>query len=168
MKKVFTSLLAVAFAITSFASGASSVPPAEKPTHLKASQMIIPIGKNGAVISLEDLSTIKVKDLESLTGNKMKLVEKVGFKLVQKQLRNSINTDGTVNAKKLSSLLPKAKKATEKSKQYLRLWLILLGVAIVFSILAIFVGFFWIFSALASLGALIFFVLWIISLSGSM
>ena len=60
----------------------------------------------------------------------------------------------------------KAMKADGKERQYLRLWLILLAVAIVFSILGIFVSFLWWISYLAGLGAAIFFILWIIEKAG--
>jgi hypothetical protein len=60
------------------------------------------------------------------------------------------------------------KMAGDKTHQYLRLWIILLLLAIVLGILAWVVPFFWILASLAGLGALIFFILWLLSMSGTM
>jgi hypothetical protein len=163
MKRFLVLLIAISVFTTSFASGLSIIVPARK-----ATEIMIPVGKSGEKISLMELTQIKVKDFEKLTGQNMKLAGKVGFKLAQKQLAKSINPDGTVNSKKLVAMMGKAKKADEKTHQYLKLWLILLGAAIVFGIIGAFVPFMWILSALAGLGAAIFFILWIISLSGGM
>ena len=43
----------------------------------------------------------------------MKLVDKVGFKIAQKQLRSSINPDGTINEKRLAKAA--SKKAIDGS-----------------------------------------------------
>ena len=106
MKKILTFFFALSFFATSFA-GPNVVEP-KKPTKINANSILIPIGKNGEKISLLDLSTMKVKDLEAITGNKMKLADKLGFALAQKQLRNSINADGTINNKKLSKAAARA------------------------------------------------------------
>jgi hypothetical protein len=71
-----------------------------KPT-LKATEIYLPVGKTGKVISLMELSSLRVKDFEELTGNKMKFFDRLGFKAAQKQLRNNINYDGTFNSKKI-------------------------------------------------------------------
>ena len=168
MRKILSSLLALSFVISSFASGLYSVPASSHPAAPKAAEVIFPVGKDGAKISLMDLSRMSIKEWEAVSGQKMKVSQKVGFKLMQKQLRNSINADGTINQKKLEKMSHLAKKkADDKTKSYLRLWIILLIAAIVFSILGIFVPFMWILSAVAGLGAAIFFILWIVSLSGA-
>jgi len=164
MKKVLGLFVALSIFSTSFGSGSASVLPSNKPAKINASEVFIPIGKNGQKISLLDLSKIRVKEFETISGRKMKFSDKVKFRLGQKQLSNSINSDNTIDAKKLGSLKP-GKKATEKSRQYLRIWLVLLAAAIILSILGIFVGFLWIIGLIASLGALIFFILWLIELS---
>jgi hypothetical protein len=64
---------------------------------LKASEVFLPVGKNGQLISLEDLSVIKIRDLEKLTGEKMSVKDKVMIKGAQRQLRNNINPDGTLD-----------------------------------------------------------------------
>ncbi len=73
----------------------------------KATEVFVPIGKSGLQISLMDLSLVKVKEFESLSGKKMKFTDKIGFKIAQRELRNSINNDGTFNSKKLNKLANK-------------------------------------------------------------
>jgi hypothetical protein len=166
MKKFLFSLIALSFVVVSFASGTSVVPPSKKPTGIKASEMMIPLGKNGSKVSLQELSQMKLKDYQLLTGKKMKLMDKISFKLMQKEIKHSINADGYFVSKKLESL--KSKKATDKTHNYLRLWIIFLIAAIVLAVIGAFVPFIWIFATLASIGALVFFVLWLVNLSGGM
>jgi hypothetical protein len=106
MKKFITLFLALSLLATSFA-GTNIVEP-KKPAKINANNVLIPVGKNGEKISLMDLSRMKVKDLEAITGNKMKLTDKVGFALAQKQLRSSIDADGTINNRKLNKVAAKA------------------------------------------------------------
>ena len=107
MKKILSLFVVTAFAVSSFA-GVSTVTPSSKPARVYAADVLIPIGKNGEKVSMLDLSTMKVKELEQLTVKKMKLADKAGFKIAQKQLRNSINPDGTFNHKKFDRLAKKA------------------------------------------------------------
>lgn len=106
MKKVFTLLTAICVLANTFASVPVTTPPK------KASEIFIPIGKTGHQISLLDLSQINVKDFEKVSGKKMKLVEKASFKLAQRELRNSINDDGTLNNKKLEKAVKKIDSAS--------------------------------------------------------
>lgn len=107
MKRILTLSFALSILVSAFAKNNVVVLP-EKPAKVDANKILIPIGKNGATISLMDLSRMKVKELEAVTGEKMKLFDKVGFSIAQKQLRNSINADGTINNKKLNKALSKA------------------------------------------------------------
>jgi hypothetical protein len=102
MKKIVFLLTAICFFSLSFAS--STIEP--KPS-LRADQVLLPLGKGGQTISLEQLSWIKIKDFEKITGKKMKFFEKISFRIAQKQLRNSINRDGTINNKKIKKLFAK-------------------------------------------------------------
>jgi hypothetical protein len=102
MKKFFSLFLALSVLVSSFAASTPSIVPVKK-----AADVLIPIGA-GQQISLLDLSQISVKDFEKLSGKKMKLADKVGFKIAQKELRNSINNDGTINSKKLNKFVTKA------------------------------------------------------------
>lgn len=101
MKKSLLMFVTVVVMTSSFASFNLVEPPK------KAAEVFVPVGKAGAQISLLDLSQIKVKEFETLSGTKMKFVDKVGFKLAQRELRSSINNDGTLNGKKLNKLAGK-------------------------------------------------------------
>jgi hypothetical protein len=100
MKKTILFLLLVAtFSVAYSTSHSNETRP------LKASEVFLPIGKSGQMISIEDLSLIKAKDFEELSGKKMRLIDKVGFSMTQKQLRKTINRDGTFNQKKAEKFL---------------------------------------------------------------
>ena len=96
MKKVFALLMAFAVMAQTFAAVSVTVPPK------KASEVFIPIGNTGKQISLLDLSEIKVKEFETISGRDMKLADKAMFKMAQKELRKNISHDGTLNSKKLN------------------------------------------------------------------
>jgi hypothetical protein len=105
MKKVFILLTAFAIVTTSFAStGFSYVPK-------KASEILLSIAPN-AQISLKDLSVIKVKDYEKLSGKHLNFFERMSFKAGQKKLRNSIASDGTITNKKLVNAMSNGDPAT--------------------------------------------------------
>ena len=78
----------------------------------KASEVFLPIGSSGQKISLMNLSTIDVKDFENLSGRHLKFFDRLGFKLAQKKLRNSINADGTIDNKKLNKFLNQGDHST--------------------------------------------------------
>jgi hypothetical protein len=107
MRKILTLLFAFTLFTSSFASSTSLFPPpANNPVApKKATEVFIPIGKSGQMISLMELSRIDVKGLEDLTGKKMKLTDRIGFKLAQRELKRDINPDGTINSKKLKNYL---------------------------------------------------------------
>ncbi len=102
MKKVLFFLAAVCLVLSSFAASLLT-----SPSPKKATEIMIPVGSSGKQISLMELSEIKIKDFEALTGRKMKLIDKVGFQLAQRDLRKSINEDGTINNKKLEKFTKK-------------------------------------------------------------
>jgi hypothetical protein len=166
MKRILTLFLALSFLTVSFAAGTATIVVPKKSPAPNANQILVPIGKTGEKVSLMDFSHMKAKDFETLSGKKLNLANKIAFSVLQRKLRNSMNANGDINSKVLEKAMLKTKKAEDKSHNYLRLWLILLGVAIVFSILGVFVPFLWILGSLAGLGAAIFFVLWIIEKAG--
>ena len=100
MRKFYGLIIALTLALTGMAAPASLEPP--KSPKIKASEVFVPVGKTGMKISLQDLSVMKIKDLETLTGQKLSLSEKIGLKAAQKQLSQSINRDGTLNSKKMN------------------------------------------------------------------
>ncbi|HUM66094.1 MAG TPA: hypothetical protein PLV32_09620 [Chitinophagaceae bacterium] len=97
MRKCILLVSAICFTFASFASLTPKNPP------LKASEVFIPIGTTGERISLLDLSQLKIREYQELTGKKMKLMDKIAFKAAQRQLKNSINYDGTFNSKKIEA-----------------------------------------------------------------
>lgn len=101
MKKIFT--LLVLFVIMSQAVGAAFL----MPERLKASEIMLPLGNTGKKISMLDLSNISVKDFEKISGRDMKWADKMMFKSAQKELRRSINKDGTLNNKKIEKFYKK-------------------------------------------------------------
>ena len=102
MKKAFVFFILVAtFSVAYSTSYSSDKPP------IKASDVFLPIGKSSQMISMQDLAVIKLKDFEALTGKKLNLVNKIGFSIGQKQLRKSINPDGTFNKKKFEKFFDK-------------------------------------------------------------
>jgi hypothetical protein len=102
MKKLIFLLTSLLFITSSF--GTSSV---LSPKKIKASELYLPIDKTGKKISLMELSTIGVSDLQTLIGKKMNFAEKVSFKITQKRLRNSINPDGTIESRRLQKFFQK-------------------------------------------------------------
>lgn len=110
MKKFIVSALLVVLCITGYSSTTPNSDP--KPTFpVKSSEVYIPVGKTGQLISILDLSEISVKDFEKLTGKKMKLAERVNFKLGQRELRKNINEDGSFASKKFEKYLASQSKA---------------------------------------------------------
>lgn len=135
MKKTFTFFLLIAVVSATYSSTISvSVSPA-KPL-VKATEVYVPIGKAGQFISLMELSQIKVKDYEALAGKKMKFLDKVNFKIGQRELKKSINHDGTFSNKRVEKYFNKAALggAFSLSGLALGLFLSLIGVLIAYLI----------------------------------
>lgn len=98
MKKIILFLTAITFLVSTFAATGFS-------NYSKnANNIFLPIG-NDAQISLADLSKIKVKDYETISGQHLNFFQRITFKAAQKQLRKSIAADGTINSKKLMKAL---------------------------------------------------------------
>jgi hypothetical protein len=135
MKKTFTLFLLIAVFSAAYSS-TTSIPVSPTKSSVKATEVYVPIGKTGKFISVMDLSQIRVKDYESLTGKKMKLMEKVNFKLGQRELKKSINQDGTFSNKKVEKYFNKAALggAFSISGLLLGLFLSLIGVLIAYLI----------------------------------
>jgi hypothetical protein len=135
MKKTFTLFLLIAVFSATYSS-TTSIPASPAKSSVKATEVYVPIGKTGKFISVMDLSQIKVKEYEALTGKKMKLMEKVNFKLGQRELKKSINQDGTFSNKKVEKYFNKAALggAFSISGLLLGLFLSLIGVLIAYLI----------------------------------
>src|SRR4030095_14672242 len=135
MKKTFILFLLITVFSTTYSSTTSiSVSPAK--SFLKATEVYVPIGKTGQFISLMELSQIKVKDYEALTGKKMKFLDKVNFRLGQRELKKSINHEGTFSNKRVEKYFNKAALggAFSLSGLALGLFLSLIGVLIAYLI----------------------------------
>ena len=89
-------------------SSTSTTPVSSTNPSIKATDVYVPIGKSGQLISLMDLSEISVKDFENLSGKKMKFREKVSFKMKQRELKKNINYDGTFSKKRVEKYFNKA------------------------------------------------------------
>lgn len=110
MKKIISFCVAIAILFSSYASTNIVSPPSgnSKPTPvLNANNILFPVGKTGKTISLMELSRISLKDFETMSGKKLGLFDKAGFKLGQKKLRNSIATDGTIKSKAIKKYATK-------------------------------------------------------------
>lgn len=101
MKKAFLLFAAFLILTSSFAATTVMFP------KLKANETYIPIGTEGKKISLQELSTISMNDLEKLTGRKMTLMDKLSLKITQHKLRKSIKADGTIENKKIEKFFLK-------------------------------------------------------------
>ncbi|MGQ0737533.1 MAG: hypothetical protein ACT4OJ_00580 [Bacteroidota bacterium] len=100
MKKLFTLLSALVVVVSvSFAINSPDVKPA-----LRADQVFLTVGKSGNRISLQELSVISLKELQHITGKKMPLIYRIGFKMAQRKLRNSIDREGYITSKKMEKL----------------------------------------------------------------
>ena len=80
MKKAFILFLLIAVVSAGYSS-TNSVPVSSTNPSIKATDVYLPIGKNGQLISLMELSEISVKDFENLSGKKMNFKDKVSFKM---------------------------------------------------------------------------------------
>lgn len=98
MKKILALSFLLSFVVQTFA--ASGITPAPN-----ANKVFVSIGNKGERISLADLSKIDVKSFETRSGRHLNFFDRVGFKLAQRDLRNSIRPDGTLHNKKLQRFM---------------------------------------------------------------
>ena len=102
MKKILSRLAAFLIIAQSFGAASTTVP-----APVKASEITIPIGNTGKVITMQELADISTKDFEKMTGSKLNFANRMLFKAAQRQVRRSINDDGTVNNKKVEKFYKK-------------------------------------------------------------
>ena len=107
MKKAFILFLLIAVVSASYSS-TNTIPFSSTNPSIKATDVYVPIGTNGQLISLMDLSEISVKDFEKLSGKKMKMMEKVKLKMKQRELKKNINYDGSFSKKRVEKYFNKA------------------------------------------------------------
>lgn len=135
MKKTFILFLLIAVVSGAYSS-TNSIPVSLTNPSIKATEVYVPVGKNGQLISLMDLSQISVKDFERLSDKKMKMMEKVNFKMKQRELKKNINYDGSFSKKRVEKYFNKAALggAFSLSGLALGLFLSLIGVLIAYLI----------------------------------
>jgi hypothetical protein len=104
MKKMIIFIGFVAFLFSAHSTTVITPVSSTKPS-VRADEVYLPVGTTGRLISLMDLSQISVKDFETLSGKKMKFLDKVNFKVGQRQLKKSINPDGTFSRKSIEKFL---------------------------------------------------------------
>jgi hypothetical protein len=104
MKKTIIFLVFVGFYSSVYSTTALPSPSPPRPS-VKACEVYLPVGKTGQFISLMELSRISVKDFERLSGRKMKFLEKLNFKVGQRQLKKAIKEDGTFSKKSIEKYL---------------------------------------------------------------
>jgi len=101
MKKI-KSLIAVVFllnvciAISPFKSDS-------KP--LKATEVMLPIGKTGQQISLADFSKLSASEYEKLAHVKLDFLDRLAYRKAMRKLRHGIAADGTITNKKIVSMV---------------------------------------------------------------
>lgn len=156
MKKFVALFFASIFMVQSFAAVNVELPAR------KASEVYLPVGNTGKTVSLQALTTMSVKEYQSVTGQHLKFADKVAFKLTQKELRKTINADGTVNAKKMERLTKKMQKAAAAGdRKNLKIGLILMAVGLVFILLGIVSGIFTLLGILSFVAGLVFLIIYL-------
>jgi hypothetical protein len=146
MKRMAGLLIAVTITL-SLHAGIIAVP-VNVTDNTKAETSIVP--KTNGETDMQAFLALTPAKVEQLTGKKMGLKEKIALKLAQKHVKKQ---------------LQKGKKIDIHDKnQMLKYWLICWGIAIILSIVGIFVPFVsyigWIFGLAGS----VFFVLWIVAM----
>lgn len=103
MKKAFLFFLFfTAYSVVNISSASEVRPP------VKATEVFIPAGQNGELISLMEISRMSMKEYQEFSGKKMNLFQKINFKIGQRELKKSINNDGSFNKKKVEKFFSKA------------------------------------------------------------
>jgi hypothetical protein len=92
-------ILNIGIAITPAMDGAKPI---------KATNIMIPIGKTGNKISLADFSKLTPEEYETMAHVKLNFFSRIKYKSAMKKLRNSIAEDGTIKNKKLAENLRKS------------------------------------------------------------
>lgn len=148
MRKIIIVCLAAVFSISSFA-GIIYVPSNTSDNTKAGIETTIEKVKATNMDAFLALTPAKVHEM---TGKKMTFGQKIALKMMQKKFTKQLKKGKSIDIH-------------DKGKM-LRLWIIFALVALVLSILGLFVTFAWYLSGLAWLAALIFFILWLVALAG--
>jgi hypothetical protein len=147
MRKFIIVLLAALFSVSSNA-GIIYVPANASDNTKAGIETTIEKVKSTNMDAFLALTPAKVQEM---TGKKMTFAQKIALKIVQKKFTKQLKKGKSIDI--------------HDERQMLRLWIIFALVALVLSILGIFITFFWYISGLAWLAAVIFFILWIVALA---
>jgi hypothetical protein len=101
MKKIIALMLTagvlnVGIAVTPSVDGAKPI---------KATAIMIPVGKTGKEISLADFSKLSAREYEKMANVKLNFFDRMKYNHEMKKLRNSIAEDGTIKNKKMVETL---------------------------------------------------------------
>jgi len=97
MKKLISFILTAAILNV----GIAVTPAMDGAKPIKATNIMIPIGKTGKEISLADFSKLTPQEYEKMANVKLNFFDRMKYKSAMKKLRNSIAEDGTIKNKKL-------------------------------------------------------------------
>ena len=101
MKKSIALIFAV---ILVFSSTFGALVSSNSAVSNKASDLYFTLGKSGKKVSLLELTTMTADQLQTVTGKKMNIFEKLSFKVAQRKLKKMIKEDGTVDMKTFEKL----------------------------------------------------------------
>ena len=90
----FAAFFSSAYSTTALISASSTKLP------VRADEVYLPVGTTGRLISLMDLSKISVKDFETLSGKKMKFLDKANFKIGQQAAKEKHKPGWNIKQKK--------------------------------------------------------------------
>jgi hypothetical protein len=143
-------MLMTAMAVFTISFGA--VTPTEPSAPKKPSEVMIPVGNTGKYVSMTELSKMKVKQWETLTGKKMSLKEKIAFGAVKSKIKEQVRTYN-----KTGNYAPIDFK--DPVDKWLWFWIFGWGLGIVFLFIPVF-G--WILSSLFFLFGSISLIVWLV------
>jgi hypothetical protein len=89
------------------------VPSADVVKPVKATEIMLPIGKTGQKISLAAFSKLKPSEYEKLAHVKLGFFDRIAYKKAMRKLRRSIAADGTITNKKIAESVTTLEDGTE-------------------------------------------------------
>jgi hypothetical protein len=101
MRKILFATVMVVLVLPATYAILPTEPTTKTPT---ASELQIPLYGSDKTISLADFLKLTPKGYKELTGKKLKLKDKLGLKLIQREFKKCIDKDGTVNVEKMKKV----------------------------------------------------------------
>ncbi len=100
MKKIISFI----FAFALFNVSIAVTPGIDGSRPLKATEIMIPIGKTGKQISLAEFSKLKPDEYEKIAQVKLNFFDRIAYKMAIKKLRKGIAPDDTIKNKKIAKM----------------------------------------------------------------